>query len=139
MPDAIQALAEECGVSITMEPVIFGPRDVLAGVDEADRHYLVSIGAEHPAGPVRMVFRLPLGDEGSPSIGRVLSWLAGDVWVVERSGFRLEEWAAVYGLPDQAAGMREVFECHASAAKQLKDVLGEVCYRRLLALYETSL
>lgn len=139
MTDPIEALIEECGISVTMEPIPFGPRDPLATIDEAHQHYLVQIGAGHSEACVRMVYQVPLSDEGPPPRARVLAWLAGDVWAIEHSHFRHSEWAAVYGLPADAPGVRQMFDCHAGAASTLKNVLGEVPYRRLLAIYESSL
>src|SRR5690606_5687727 len=96
---------------MTAEPLCVAPRDMLAPLDDLERHYLVSLTRSGAAGPpVRLVFLAPLRTLGGPSIRDVLWWVAGDAWALARADHDLTEWAATYGYPETDEATVWLFE-----------------------------
>lgn len=140
MPDAFERFAEECGLHLTAEPLCMAPRDVLAPLDAVEQHFLVDLSRmSSDTAPVRLIFVTPVTEPTTPAIRDVLWWLAGDTWALEQGDRKLEHWAATYGYPPDDRATARLFEQCVRQANALTRILGELDYRRLLALYEAEM
>lgn len=142
MEDAFEALARSCDLNCRAQPICSAPRDVLAPLDATEQHYLVSLskrGNRAQDRRVRMVFAKPLTESGTPTVREVLWWLAGDAFALEQADGQLAPWAASYGHAPEDPGADRLFQLHRDQADQLRTLLGEVAYRRLLELYVDEL
>ena len=138
-PNPFEQLAEHCGLRVQAQPLSVAPRDVLAPLAEMEQHYLVTVCRDVSTDPVRLIFAQPLSDPSPPSVRDVLWWLASDAWAVARASGELRSWSSTFGYPAQAESTRRLFEYHVRQASALASLLGELGYRRLLALYDADL
>lgn len=136
--DPFERLAEQCRLRLQAERLTTAPRDVLAPPSELEQHYLVTLCRDAANHQVRIIFAHPLSEEAPPSMRDVLWWLASDAWAIARAGGSLAAWSLIYDYPVQAEATRRLFDHHAAQASALSKLLGEVGYRRLLALYEAD-
>lgn len=140
LPDAFARFAEQCDLCLSADCVGSAPRDVLLPLEEAEQHFIVTLARrDAPTPTLRLVFVTPLVEPDPPSVRDVLWWLAGDAWAVEKTAAGVDGWAALYGYPAAHEATGRVFKQHAERASALAALLGEVGYRRLLALYDASL
>ena len=108
-------------------------------VESVEQHFLVSIsraGGNAPA--IRLVFLKPVTDGGTPSMGEVLWWVAGDAWVLERANQELYAWAATYGYPAEVEATAWLFEQARRESGGLARLLGTENMRALMELYEAE-
>lgn len=135
-PDSFQRLAAECGLRMTSEALYSAPRDVLHPPAESDQAFLVTLHRNEGARiPLRLVFFVPLSDQGSPTERDVLWWLAADAWALREANGSPEKWAASYGyLSDDPATERR-FEEHSRQVEALRALLGKEAFDQILALH----
>ncbi|HEX8430972.1 MAG TPA: hypothetical protein VF625_06780 [Longimicrobium sp.] len=142
MAEPFQAFAESCNLACSAEIIGIAPRDVLAPLHAVEQHYLVSLtrtGARASEQALHIVFARPLSESERPSTRDVLWWLAGDAFAVEQATGELIPWALSYGYPPDAPETTRLFELQSKQATQLRALVGDVGYHRLLALYESEL
>jgi len=142
MTGSFEAFARHCDLACRAERIGAAPRDLLAPLHAAEQHYLVFLSKRDTpeTGPVvRMVFAKPLTDPDGPALRDVLWWLAGDAFAVDQADGQLAPWAASYGHPPHSPESARLFEVQREQTHQLRILLGEVAYRRLLELYESEL
>ena len=137
-PDVFERFAAQCQLQLRAEPLVAAPRDVLADIDEAEQHYLVTLTSRMSDASVTSVFIKPTIDPSFPDVRDVLWWLAADSWAVRQSGGELERWARVYRYPPHAESTARVFERHVAQSEALERLLGQIGYDRLLSLYDAE-
>lgn len=137
--DPFERLAKQCRLRLQAERLTIAPRDVLAPPAEVEQHYLVTLFREASAQQVRIIFARPLSESSPPGMRDVLWWLASDAWAIARASGALKNWSLMYDYPAQDEATRRLFEHHSAQASVLATLLGEVGYRRLLALYEADI
>lgn len=140
MPDPFECFASECELHLTVERLCVAPRDVLASLSRVEQHSVIELTRRGSnASPVRLVFVSPVMDPEAPTVRDVLWWVAGDAWALERGEKRIEPWSATYGYPLEEEATFRLYKQCIHQATALASLLGELDYRRLLALYESEL
>lgn len=137
-PDVFERFAVQCQLELRAEPLVAAPRDVLADIDEAEQHYLVTLTSRMSEASLTSVFIKPATDASPPDVREVLWWLAADSWAVRQSGCELERWARVHRYPPDAESTVRVFELHVAQSEALERLLGQIGYDRLLSLYDAE-
>jgi hypothetical protein len=139
MNEQLKAFAESCGIQYTAEPMGHAPRDVSATVDQAELHYLVTLTRPGSDASVRFIFVKPATDADRPTAGEVLWWMAGDAHVMEGAQTEVGLWATAFGLPPRADGTGRLFNQQRDQCADLRNLLGDVAYRRLVTIYESEM
>jgi hypothetical protein len=140
MNEQFDAFAQSCGIQIATEPVGIAPRDMTLTLDESEVYHLVKLTRPGSSASVQVVFAKPAIDDAVPTPGEVLWWLAGDAHLMEGSQAKRALWATAYGdLPPEAGGTGRLFEQQRSQCEALRGLLGDVGYRRLVAIYESEM
>jgi hypothetical protein len=140
LPEPFERFAADCGLRLAFEPLCSAPRDVLIPIEEAERHFVVTLHVQGRDSPgVRVIFAVPLASGATPGMRDVLWWLAGDAWAVERSRGEPDLWAATFGYPPRHPGVAQLFDCHARQCAALLALLGREAYDRLIALYDAEI
>ena len=137
-PDVFERFAAQCQLELRAKPLVAAPRDVLADIEEAEQHYLVTVTSRMSEASVTSVFIKPATDASLPDVREVLWWLAADSWAVRQSGRELERWARVHRYPPDAESTARVFELHVAQSEALERLLGQIGYDRLLSLYDAE-
>ena len=136
--DIFARCAAECQLALRAHPLVGGPRDVLADLEETDHFYLVTLGSRVSDATLQTIFVKPAVNASPPDLRDVLWWLASDAWVVRQSGREREQWAREHRYPPGAEATARLFEQHLLQNDALVRLLGEAEYQRLLALYDAE-
>jgi len=140
LPDPFNRFAAEYGLRLACDELCAAPRDVLAPLDAAEHHFLVTVDVPGSGvAGVRLIFAVPLAANAAPAMCDVLWWLAGDAWAVERAGGAADVWAATYGYAPAHAAVVRLFACHVRQAAALRTLLGRAAYDQLVALYDAEI
>lgn len=138
--DPYVRFADERDLRVTAEALPVAPRDLLQQPADSELHFLATISKSVPAGPsARLIFMLPPGEGLSPSVRDILWWLASDAWSIEQTNRDFGEWAGLHDYRPNDEATRRLFERHVRIADELRAVLGDVDYRKLLALHESEI
>ncbi len=139
MSEPLEAFAESCGIHLTAELITAAPRDVLLPLEQTEQHYLVALARPGAEDDVRMVFAKPAVDGSPPTVAEVLWWLASDAFALEQAEGAVTPWAHTHGFPPQAAATVRMFEHQRQQSRALRQLLGDVGFRRLLGIYEAEM
>lgn len=138
MLDVFDRFAAQCQLELHAEPLVAAPRDVLAGLEETDQYYLVTLSSRASSESARVIFIRPTTDPSPPTMRDVLWWLAADSWAVDQADRDISRWAATYGIPVGAEPTARLFRLHVAQRQGLARLLGDDAYLRLLALYDAE-
>lgn len=139
MNEEFDAFARTCEIQIATEPVGIAPRDMTLTLDESELYHLVTLTRPGSSASVQVVFAKPATDDAPPAVSEVLWWLAGDAHLMEGAQGERGLWATAYGLPPEAEGTGRLFDQQRGQCGALRDLLGDVGYRRVLSIYESEM
>lgn len=143
--DAMSHFAASRRLRLNTEPVYHAPYDAVEPPAEAEQAYLVNLTLDDPpsTSAMRLVFFVsPTPGEGRshnsevrPSVRDVLWWLAADAWAVEHARRDPVTWAAHHGFDSNEPATQLQFDQRLRQALELRALLGDTNYGRLLTLY----
>lgn len=138
--DQFADFAARYGLRVEREELPTAPRDVVAPPRELELHTLLTLRSRRAdAEPLRTLFTSDASELRTPSIRDTLWWLSSDSWAIEHSGRDVRQWSATYGYPDAEPATLRLFRMHLRQAEKLALLLGDTCYRELLAIYEAEI